>query len=76
MQKTFLVEDLKMFVPSGEAHELTKELNSGLSTSELAAKLRFAANTCPGADCVEYAHLKKVDPKGNILALIFNHLIH
>ena len=67
-----LAEDLKMFVPSGEDHELTKDLYSDLSPSEVAAKLRSAANTSPGADRVEYAHLKKVDPKGNILALVFN----
>ena len=67
-----LADELKAHVPSGEDHELTKDLYAELTTSEVAAKLRSAANTSPGADRVEYAHLKKVDPKGNILALIFN----
>ena len=38
----------------------------------MAAKLRSAANTAPGADRVEYAHLKKIDPFGKILTFIFN----
>ena len=67
-----LADDLKAHVPSGEDHELTKDLYAELTTSEVAAKLSSAANTSPGADRVEYAHLKKVDPKGTILSLVFN----
>jgi hypothetical protein len=43
-----------------------------LSESEVAAKLRLAANTSPGADRVEYAHLKRIDPSCKILSIIFN----
>ena len=56
---TWLLEYLKMFVPSGKDHELSKHLYSALSTSEVAAKLCSAGNTSPDADHLEYAHLQR-----------------
>jgi hypothetical protein len=52
-----LHESLCQHVPSGEDHETTNDLYADLSEAEVAAKLRSAANTSPGADRVEYAHL-------------------
>lgn len=52
------------------------ELYSPLSQFEIAQKLQSAANTAPGADHVEYGHLKRIDPSGKILALIFNRCRH
>ena len=46
-----------------------------MSTSEVAAKLRSAANTAPGFDKVEYAHLKRIDPPAKILTPMFNRCI-
>ena len=43
-----------------------------ISKAEIAAKSQSAASTAPGADCCEYAHLKRVDPGGKILAVLFN----
>jgi hypothetical protein len=67
-----LHESLRQHVPSGEDHETTNDLYADLSESEVAAKLRSAANTSPGADRVEYAHLKRIDPSCKILSIIFN----
>ena len=67
-----LHESLRQHVPSGEDHETTNDLYADLSESEVAAKLRSAANTSPGADHVEYAHLKRIDPSCKILSIIFN----
>ena len=38
-----LAEELKAYAPSGEDHELTKDLYAKVTTSEVAAKLRSAA---------------------------------
>ena len=67
-----LGEGLNTFVPSAEDHDLTGSLFDDIVESEVSAKLRSSANTAPGADCLEYAHLKKVDPSGKIVTLIFN----
>ena len=67
-----LGEGLNTFVPTGVNHENTEDLYSDISESEVAAKLRSAANTAPGADHCEYSHLKKIDPAAKILTLIFN----
>ena len=67
-----LGEGLNTFVPSAEDHDLTGSLFDDIVESEVSAKLRSSANTAPGADRLEYAHLKKVDPSGKILTLIFN----
>lgn len=67
-----LCEALKDCVPSGEDDETTTDLYTDMSETEVAAKLRAAVNTSPGADRCEYAHLKKVDPSAKILTLIFN----
>ena len=53
-----LAEDLKLIFPSGKDHNLTKDLYADVFTSEVAAKLRSAANTSLGSDHVKYAHLK------------------
>jgi hypothetical protein len=47
-----LHESLRQHVPSGEDHETTNDLYADVSESEVAAKLRSAANTSPGADRV------------------------
>ena len=49
-----------------------KDLKNEVSESEVAAKLHSASNTAPGADRIEYAHLKKIDPSAKFLTLIFN----
>lgn len=65
-------EGLNTFVPNAKDHDLTGSLFDDIVESEVSAKLRSSANTAPGADRLEYAHLKKVDPSGKILTLIFN----
>lgn len=67
-----LTEELAKNVPSGKDEESTKYLYSEVSEAEVAAKLSSAANTSPGADRVEYNHLKKIDPQAKILSLMFN----
>ena len=69
---SLLSEALKADVPDGHDDESTRDLKNPVSEFEVAAKLRSVANTAPGADRVEYAHLKKIDPAGKILTLIFN----
>lgn len=64
---TILIEALRKHVSSVELdeslfHNPTKEVQS---------KLRSTSNTSPGPDRVEYQHLKKVYPSGEILSLIF-----
>ena len=56
-------------VPSGPIDD---SLGFPISPSEVVKKLRSSSNTSPGADRVEYRHLKAVDPKGQILSSIFN----
>ena len=67
-----LSEVLKSDVSDALDDESTKDLKNEVSESEVAAKLRSAYNTAPGADRIEYAHLKKIDPSAKILTLIFN----
>ena len=67
-----LGESLNLYVKNAKDHELSAALYDDISEKEIAAKLRSAANTAPGADRCEYAHLKRVDPGGKILAVLFN----
>ena len=67
-----LGEGLNTYVKNAKDHELTEALYEDITKGEIAMKLRSAANTAPGADRCEYAHLKRVDPGGKILAVIFN----
>ena len=67
-----LGEGLNTYVKNAKDHELTDALYEDITEGEVAMKLRSAANTAPGADRCEYAHLKQVDPSGKILAVIFN----
>ena len=67
-----LAEALRADVPNAPDDDMTKDLKNEVTESEVAAKLRSASNTAPGADRVEYANLKKIDPSGKILTLIFN----
>ena len=69
---SLLAEALRADVPNATDDERTADLKSEVSEAEVAAKLRSAANTAPGADRVEYAHLKRIDPSAKILAPIFN----
>ena len=67
---SILQEQLDQFTPT--ACDDPELLYDELRQSEIAAKLSSAANTAPGSDRCEYAHLKKVDPTAAILSLIFN----
>ena len=67
-----LGEGLNTFVPNAKDHEQSSELYDQMSSREVSAKLKSAANTAPGSDRCEYSHLKKVDPGAQILTLIFN----
>lgn len=67
-----LCEALRADVPTAEEAENTRDLKNEMSASEVAAKLRSAANTAPGFDKVEYAHLKRIDPSAKILTPMFN----
>ena len=70
-----LNEALRADVPTAEDDENTRDLKNEVSESEVAAKLRSAANTAPGYDKVEYAHLKRIDPSAKILTPMFNRCI-
>ena len=63
-----LKEALRKHVPSTE---LDESLFFDPTKEEIQSKLRSTSNTSPGPDHVEYRHLKKVDPSGEILYLIF-----
>ena len=54
---TLLSEALKADVPDDRDDDSTRDLKNPVSESEVAAKLRSAANTTPGADRVEYPHV-------------------
>jgi hypothetical protein len=62
------IDDVKSalndFVPSGPADHLSHD--------EIKKKLRVLSNSAPGADRVEYRHLKSVDPNCKILCSIYN----
>lgn len=61
---------LQDFVPTSSADN---HLGDHLPPGEILKKLRSLSNSAPGKDRVEYRHLKAVDPKCEVLALIFNH---
>lgn len=42
--------------------------------AEISVKLGKAANTAPGKDGLEYRHLRKLDPHGDLLAVVFRHV--
>ena len=69
---TLLSEALRAHVPNAVDEAFTNILKNCILETEVASKLRSAANTAPGEDRVEYAHLKKIDPTGKILAPMFN----
>ncbi|CAB4029179.1 Hypothetical predicted protein [Paramuricea clavata] len=60
---------LNDFVPSGPADN---HLADHLSPDEIKKKLCVLSNSAPGADRVEYRHLKSVDPNCKILCSIYN----
>jgi hypothetical protein len=62
-------DGLNQFVPSGPKD---KSLGDPITTEEISKKLRSLSNSAPGADRVEYRHLKNIDAKGKILCNIFN----
>ena len=53
-----LAEALCADVLNANDDDRTANLKSEVSEAKVAVKLRCAANTAPGADRVEYAHLK------------------
>ena len=63
---------LQDFVPTSSADN---HLGDHLSPGEILKKLRSLSNSAPGKDRVEYRHLRAVDPKCEVLALIFNHCL-
>ena len=54
---------------------LTITLNDHLTPGEILKKLRSLSNSAPGKDRVEYRQLKAVDPKCDVLAILFNHCL-
>lgn len=68
----YFQEMLSKLVPSASDERECEELYSPITQFDVAMKLRSVANTAPGADKVEYNHLKRIDPCGKILSAIFN----
>ena len=66
---TRLVEELFTYVPTADTDD---SLFATPSAAEIIAKLRAMANSAPGKDRVEYRHLRLLDPKGEILHLIYD----
>ena len=64
-----LKKSLDSYVPS---IEIDDSLFYPPSKEEICSKVKSATNTSPGPDKIEYRHLKKIDPDGTILSLIFN----
>lgn len=64
---------LRAHIPTGPTDET---LFQAPSAAEIKAKMRTCSNTSPGPDRIEYRHLKAIDPKCEILALIFSHCIN
>ncbi len=60
---------LNNHVPSGPKDE---SLGDPIMPDKIAKKLRSLSNSPPGADRVEYRHLKSIDPKGEVLCSIYN----
>ncbi len=60
---------LDEFVPSGPKDDT---LGDPITSEKISKKLRVMSNSSPGADRVEYRHLKAIDPKGEILSTIYN----
>jgi hypothetical protein len=60
---------LEDFVPTGP---INNNLGDHLTSVEVMNKLRKLSNSSPGADRVEYRHLRTVDPKCKILTTMFN----
>ena len=60
---------LSDFVPSGPTDN---SLGAPTTPKEVEKKLKSLSNSAPGADRVEYRHLKSIDPKGSLLSSIFN----
>ena len=65
-----------MCVKNAKDRESSVALYNDIAEAEIAMKLQSAANTAPGTDRCEYAHLKRVDPGGKILAVLFNRCQH
>ena len=68
-----LKEALRKHVHSAE---LDESLFYDPTKEEIQSKLSSTSNTSPGPDHIEYRHLKKVDPSGEILSLIFKRCFH
>ncbi|CAB4016364.1 Hypothetical predicted protein [Paramuricea clavata] len=47
-------------------------LGNPITSDKVSKKLCSLLNSAPGADRVEYCHLKSIDPKGSILCNIYN----
>jgi hypothetical protein len=62
-------QGLNDYVPSGPVDD---SLGDPITPDKVAKKLRSLSNSSPGADRVEYRHLKAMDPKGSILCNIYN----
>ena len=64
-----LKKSLDSHVPSAEIDD---SLFNPPTKEEIVYKLKSVSNTSPGPDKIEYHHLKRIDPDGIILSLIFN----
>jgi hypothetical protein len=71
-EKISNIEEIKRGLEENVHSASDNNLGVPLTSDEVAKKLRFAFNSSPGADKVEYRHLKKIDPKCKILTVIYN----
>ena len=67
-----LGEELNTYVKNDKDHELTNTSYENITEGKVAMKLRSAANTELGADRCQYTHLKRADPGGKILTVMFS----
>ena len=63
---------LNDYVPTGPSDN---HLDDHLTPGEVLKKLRSLSNSAPGKDRVEYRQLRAVDPKCDVLAMLFNHCL-
>ena len=68
--------DIDALKKSLDSHVPSVEIDDSLfnppTKEEIVCKLKSVSNTSPGPDKIEYRHLKRIDPDGIILSLIFN----
>ena len=60
-EKTSNIDEIKRGLEENVPSAPDNNLGVPLTSDEVAKKLRFASNSSPGADKVDYRHLKKID---------------